>query len=79
MRLKLFDGDDEETGRGATLIKAIGTYSGIERHLILCACGKAEIFKVRNAAHAVDPNAFVMITEASEVFGEGFTPPELDQ
>ena len=70
---------DEETGRGATLIKAIGTYSGIERHLILCACGKAEIFKVRNAAHAVDPNAFVMITEASEVFGEGFTPPELDQ
>ena len=59
---------DEETGRGATLIKAIGTYSG-----------KAEIFKVRNAAHAVDPNAFVMITEASEVFGEGFTPPELDQ
>lgn len=41
---------DEETGRGATLIKAIGTYSGIERHLILCACGKAEIFKVRNAA-----------------------------
>ena len=70
---------DEETGRGATLIKAIGTYSGIERHLILCACGKAEIFKVRNAAHAVGPNAFVMITEASEVFGEGFTPPELDQ
>ncbi|MEE1461441.1 MAG: DUF2179 domain-containing protein [Ruthenibacterium lactatiformans] len=34
---------------------------------------------MRNAAHAVDPNAFVMITEASEVFGEGFTPPELDQ
>ena len=32
---------DEETGRGATLIKAIGTYSGIERHIFLCACGKA--------------------------------------
>lgn len=67
---------DAETGRGATLVRAIGAYSGEERHLVLCVCGKAELIKVRNAAHAVDPGAFVMITEASEVFGEGFTPPE---
>ncbi len=66
---------DAETGRGATLVKAIGAYSGAERHLVLCACSKTEIFKVRNAVHTVDESAFVMITEASEVFGEGFTPP----
>lgn len=62
----------DECDRGSTLVKAIGTYSGTERHLILCACSKAELIKVRNAAHSVDANAFVMITEASEVFGEGF-------
>ena len=62
---------DEETGRGATLIKAIGTYSGIERHLILCACGKAEIFKVATRPMQWTPTPLWMITEASEVFGEG--------
>lgn len=66
----------EETDRGSTLVRALGTYSGTERHLILCACSKSEVFKVRNAAHAVDPTSFVMITEASEVFGEGFSLPE---
>lgn len=67
---------DEETTRGATLIRAIGTYSGAERHLILCACSNAELYKVRDAAQDVDPSAFVMITEASEVFGEGFKVSE---
>lgn len=62
----------EECDRGSTLVKAIGTYSGTERHLLLCACSKAELIKVRNAAHFVDSTSFVMITEASEVFGEGF-------
>lgn len=67
---------DAQTGRGATLVRAIGAYSGAERHLVLCACSKSEIFKVRGAVHSIDENAFVMITEASEVFGEGFTPPQ---
>ena len=63
--------------RGSTLVRAIGTYSGAERHMLLCVAAKSEIFKVRNLAHDVDPAAFVMITEASEIFGEGFTPPGL--
>ncbi|MEG1365909.1 MAG: YitT family protein [Oscillospiraceae bacterium] len=69
----------EETERGSTLVRAIGPYSGTERHLLLCACSKSEIIKVRNAAHSVDPTAFVMITEASEVFGEGFNLPEIKE
>lgn len=63
--------------RGSTLVKAIGTYSGTERHMLLCVSAKSEIFKVRNIAHAVDPAAFIMITEASEIFGEGFSKPGL--
>ncbi len=65
---------NREIKRGATLVKATGAYSGEDRDLVLCACGKAEIAKVRAAAYEIDPNAFVMITEASEVFGEGFMP-----
>ena len=58
--------------RGSTLIRAIGTYTGSEGQVLLCACNKSQAFKVRSAAHEVDENAFVMITETSEVYGEGF-------
>lgn len=61
-----------EIDRGSTLIRAIGTYTGSERQVLLCACNKSQAFKVRSAAHEVDENAFVMITETSEVYGEGF-------
>lgn len=66
-----------ETDRGCTIVPAIGAYSGEGREMLLCACSKPEIIKVRNAAHTIDSDAFVMITEASEVFGEGFMPPEI--
>ena len=63
-------------GRGSTLIRAIGTYTEQERHVLLCACNKSQAFKVRAAAHEVDEDAFVMITEASEVYAEGFIEGE---
>lgn len=65
---------DESVDRGATIVRAIGAYSGDTRHLVLCVCSKSELFKVRSAAHQVDEGAFVMVTEVSEVFGEGFRP-----
>lgn len=62
----------ESTERGSTLIRAVGSYTGKDRDVLLCACSKSEAYKVRAAAHRVDPKCFVMITETSEVFGEGF-------
>ena len=50
----------------------MGAYTGEERQVLLCACSKAEAYKVRAAAYAVDPDCFVMISETNEVFGEGF-------
>lgn len=66
---------DEACQRGSTIIRARGSYTEIDRQVLLCACSKAEAYKVRSAAHLVDPDAFVMITETSEVFGEGFIDP----
>ncbi len=69
-------GIDAACGRGSTLIGARGTYhTEIERQVLLCACSKAQAYRVRNAAQQADPDAFVMITETSEVFGEGFIEP----
>ena len=58
--------------RGATLLPAYGAYSGQQRELLMCVCSKSELYKVQNAAQRVDPHAFVMITEASEIYGNGF-------
>ncbi len=67
---------DQACSRGSTLLRAKGTYhTDIQRQVLLCACSKAQAYKVRNAVHGADPDAFVMITETSEVFGEGFIEP----
>ena len=60
-------------GRGSTQLRALGSYTGTERYVLLCACGRAQAYQVRAAAHEIDRDAFVMVTEASEVFGEGFS------
>jgi uncharacterized membrane-anchored protein YitT (DUF2179 family) len=60
------------TDRGSTLVNATGTYTGEDRDVLLCACSKSQTYQITNAAHELDENAFIMVTETSEVFGEGF-------
>lgn len=54
------------------MIPAEGGYTGMRRDVILCACSKAEAYLVKSAVQEADEKAFVMFTETSEVFGEGF-------
>ncbi len=63
-----------EVARGSTLVPAIGAYTGEGREMLLCVCSKNEIYKVRTTARALDPGSILIITEVSEVFGEGFSP-----
>lgn len=60
------------TGRGSTAIKAKGTYTKQEKQVLICACSNAQSYTVRSAVHETDENAFVMLTETSQVYGEGF-------
>ncbi len=60
------------TDRGSTLVNATGTYTGEDREVLLCACSKSQTYQITNAAHELDEAAFIMVTETSEVFGEGF-------
>lgn len=62
--------------RGSTMCNAVGTFTGQPRELLLCACSQAEAYKIRSAAYELDPDSFVMISETSEVFGEGFADPK---
>lgn len=62
-----------EQGRGVTLFKAEGAYSGGESRVIATAVHRTAYSKAKRIVRETDPNAFVITTSAGEVFGEGFT------
>ncbi len=70
------DAIGEITGRGSTGIRGIGTYTQQDRDILLCACSMVQAHTVLNTVHALDPNAFVMMTDTREVHGEGFIEKE---
>ena len=67
----------EVTERGVPILGGTGSYTQEKREILLCACARAEAFRVKNAALEVDESAFLMFTETSEVFGEGFMRKKL--
>lgn len=58
--------------RGSTMIRATGSYSGEDRTVLLCACTKSQAYEIRKLVNHADQSAFVMVTDTSDVFGEGF-------
>ena len=63
---------DEYSGRGSTLIKAEGSYSGNEKDVVMCACNNKQMYTIRKLVKEIDPQAFTVIMESNEVVGEGF-------
>lgn len=64
----------DDLQRGVTLLEGYGGYTGSERSVLLSVMGRSEISVLKNLVHQIDPAAFVIIGEASEVIGEGFRP-----
>lgn len=58
--------------RGVTLLDGTGAYSSREKHVICCAVHKSEYSKIKRRVKETDPSAFIIITNAGEVLGEGF-------
>ena len=61
-----------ELNRGATELKAKGMYSGEDRPVIYCVLSNRQIPRLKEIVKEIDPKAFVAISEAREVQGEGF-------
>lgn len=64
-----------EADRGSTMLRAVGTYTGTERQMLLCVCARPQVYTIRTAAYRIDPSCMVMISDTSEVYGEGFIDP----
>mgnify|MGYP002624499936 CR=1 FL=1 len=59
-------------GRGATIMRGEGAYSGADRYVVLCAVKRQQIPALRRIVSEVDEGAFVIVTESHAVFGENF-------
>ena len=63
----------DQLGRGVTLLSAKGGYSGAERPVLLCVLSQQEVGRLKAIVRAADASAFVFISDAHEVLGEGFS------
>lgn len=61
-----------ETGRGTTIIKGEGGFTGNEIDLLFCVVSKFEVTKVKTIVKETDSFAFLTISDVAEVLGEGF-------
>ena len=58
--------------RSATIYKAEGAYSHKEKSVILAVMKRSQAVRLRRHVKTVDPSAFIMITNSSEIIGKGF-------
>ena len=58
--------------RGLTGLDATGMYSGNKKTVLYCVVSKKEIVDLKDIVAEIDTKAFVIVTDAREVLGEGF-------
>lgn len=61
-----------ELKRGATVVDATGAYSGEERYMIMTILKRHQAVALRNYIKLHDEQAFIYITNTSEIVGKGF-------
>jgi uncharacterized membrane-anchored protein YitT (DUF2179 family) len=62
-----------QVDRGVTVWQAEGGYTKEERRMIMCVVNQNEFSRTSQIIKLIDPNAFIVVMNASEVIGEGFT------
>ena len=58
--------------RSATIYKAEGAYSHTEKNIVLVVLKRSQAVRLRRFIKDVEPTAFMMITNSSEIIGKGF-------
>jgi len=59
--------------RGATFLQGEGTYSHAQTKVVLTAVKKQQITELKELVMEIDPGAFVIVQEAHQVLGDGFS------
>ena len=69
---QISDAINKELKRGSTALYGKGMYKKQEKNILLCVMSRAEIREARKIIEDIDSSAFIIVTNAREVFGEGF-------
>lgn len=64
-------------GHGATYFHGQGAYTMQDKRIIYAVIKLTEITKVKEIVDKIDPSAFMIISDASEVVGKGFSAPSV--
>lgn len=59
--------------RGATFLHAEGSYSHTPTKVVLAAVKKQQVAELKELVVHIDPNAFIIVQEAHQVLGDGFS------
>ena len=62
----------QELGRGITGLEGQGMYSGKHKIVLMCVVSKKEAVSLKDIVKSADKEAFLILSEAKEVLGEGF-------
>ncbi|MFA7188602.1 MAG: YitT family protein [Sphaerochaetaceae bacterium] len=62
----------EQLGHGGTILAGTGMYSGQDRPVIMTVIKNNKISQLTKIVHSADPKAFMIVSDAYNVLGEGF-------
>ena len=63
----------DKIGRGATILNGEGAYTHQPKQVIMVVVSLLQVARLKAAVEAEDPTAFMVITDAAEVIGTGFS------
>jgi uncharacterized membrane-anchored protein YitT (DUF2179 family) len=58
--------------RGVTALKGVGMYTRNEKNVLYCIIHRGQLQELKNIVIKADPSAFIILSEVTEVLGEGF-------
>ncbi len=61
-----------QLNRGVTVIHGEGAYSGLAKQVLMCVVKRQQVMALRTIVQASDEKAFMIFTDARDVYGEGF-------
>ena len=62
----------KELDIGATYVDGEGAYTGNDKRIIMCAVKNFLYPKLRDIVKDADPEAFMIVSSAKEIYGEGY-------
>lgn len=63
----------EKLDRGATFLNGEGSYSRNDIKVVLTAVKRQQLAQLKELVSQIDPNAFIIVQEAHQVLGDGFS------